>query len=137
MTNVICDCRKCGSWRNGLCTQSSLELSYGECVDYVDNPYTGSKDYQTEYFKAQSDGTNKWRVRNRGKRIIINGEEFFTEDDDRNDDDFVRLTHARTGAYAGTIEQVKTRWEKTLEIASTFPDVTTLPFKEDDEDADK
>lgn len=135
MTDVICDRRKCEFWRNGLCTQSSLELSCGECVDYVDDPYTDGKDYQTEYFILCKDKTHR-KVKH-GKRIIINGEEFFTEDDDRNDDDFVRLTHARTGAYAGTIEWVKSHWEKTLEIASTFPDVTTLPLKEDDEDVDK
>lgn len=135
MTDIICDRKKCAYLRNGLCTQSSLELSCGECVEYADDPYTDGKDYQTEYFKACSDGTHRRRAH--GKRIIINGVEFFTEDDDRNDDDFVRLTHARTGAYAGTIEWVKSHWEKTLEIAAKFPDVTTLPFKEDDKDADK
>lgn len=137
MTDVICDLRKCEFWRNGLCTQSSLELSCGECVDYADDPYTDGKDYQTEYFKACGDGTNEWRVRSRGKRIIINGEEFFTEDDDRDRDEYVCLTHARTGVLAGSIEWVRSHWEEILERAAKRPDVTTLPFKEDDEDADK
>lgn len=131
MTDVICDTRKCLYWRNGLCTQSSLELSYGKCVDYADDPYTDGEDYQTEYFKSRVDGK---RCRAHGKRIIINGEEFFTEDDDRNDDSFVRLTHARTGVYAGSIERVKERWEEILERAAKYPDVTALPLKEGDED---
>lgn len=128
MTDVICDQRDCIYWRNGECTQSSIELFGGMCMDYTHDDYTNGKEYQTEYSIAMLEG--KHREIRHGKRIVINGEEFFTEDDDRNDDSFVRLTHGRTGAYAGSIEFVKSHWERTLESAAQLPDVTTLPLKE-------
>ncbi|MDE7361852.1 MAG: hypothetical protein K2N38_07950 [Oscillospiraceae bacterium] len=135
MTDVICDQKKCAYLRNGMCTQSSIELFGGECEDFVYDTYTDGKDYQTEYFKVTRDG--KHRYISRGKRVILGGEEFFTEDDDRNGDDFVHLTHARTGAYAGSIEWVRSHWEETLERAAKLPDMTTLPFEEGVKDADE
>ena len=134
MTEVMCDMDKCVHHRNGVCTNSSIELSCNGCEDFMHDDYTNSADYQTEYFKACGDGTNEWRERSRGKRLIIDGVEFFTEDDDRDDDSFVRLTHARTGRYAGSIKELRARWGLMLKSAEKLPDVITLPLKEVDGD---
>ncbi|MBD5128478.1 MAG: hypothetical protein HDT43_00915 [Ruminococcaceae bacterium] len=131
MTVVECDMTKCVHYRNGACTRASIELGCGECMDFEHDDYTEGADYQTEYFKACSDGTNKWRERSHGKRLIIDGVEFFTEDDDRDDDRFVRITHGRTGAGKSSIEFTRKHWEEMLKVTAELPDVTTLPLKED------
>lgn len=121
MTETICDGTKCSHYRY-------CELAAPMWAKLV-NQYTSGEDYQAEYFKAVIDEESKEKLRilSHGKRILINGEEFFTEDDDRDSPDRVVLTHGRTGAMAGSLAWVKDHWNEIIKRATEFPDVTTLP----------
>lgn len=130
MTEVICDKADCAHYLKGYCALTTIEINSCECCDYCYDGYKKGKDYQTEYFIAWADSSGKWRRKRRGKRIVINGEEFFTEDDDRQSPEDVRVTHGRTGCYAGTIEYVREHWDEIMKLAAEHPDVMTLPLKE-------
>jgi len=133
MTEVICDRASCANYLNGYCTLAAIEIDGGECCDYCYDGYKKGKDYQTEYFIVWTDCKEKWRKRCQGKRIIINGEEFFTEDDDRQNPEAVRVTHGRTGVYAGTVKSVQEHWDEIVKRAAGYPDVMTLPLRESTE----
>lgn len=129
---VHCFNDECVYYKNGACTASEIFISDEGCDSII--PYTDTKEYQSEYWARviTEDKKTNGRALKHGKRIIVNGREFFTESDTRVDDHYIFVTDGRTGLGCGNLSFLKKNWEKYDEMASKFGNVADLPLCEYD-----
>lgn len=127
-TTVFCDRNDCRYYCNGECANECIYLDFN-CQDYED--LTLSPEYQVPYYIACRKNGKTYRELKRGKRIEINGEEFFTISNTAYPQNPVSLTHGRTGRLMPyrTIADIKENWEIIKNRLDEFPDVITLPLK--------
>ena len=98
---LYCDSDKCVNCRNNTCQRGELTLYDGQCEEYED--ITEGPDYQEEYFIAceyrpKDDGERiQYRQARKGKRVEIDGDVYYTQDDIRDGMAFARFTDAITG----------------------------------------
>jgi len=102
------------------------------CSTFED--YTQDKAYQDKYYIAikMFDGKAA-RALKKGKKIIINGVNFFTDCPPLADDSSTYITHELSGLACGTIEHIKKHWDYFKENQANLQDVATLPLAEYDE----
>ncbi|MCM1055623.1 MAG: hypothetical protein NC394_08895 [Bacteroides sp.] len=113
------------------------------CSEY--SSYRNTEDYQTEFWKTYPIRGQEGKYERKkaiGKRIEINGREFFTEDNPNYDEKNMRVTDGETGAFCGYISSVKENWEKLIkqigEIKkNNFSNVLELPIKEENKQSDE
>lgn len=127
MTEVSCwndDCLYC---ENNVCTKSEITLTDRGCDDYLD--YYDADEYQSIYWKrVQGKNKNVYRVKSKGKKIVINGIDFYTESNTCNGDMQTYLTDGRTGMFVGQMKALKAKYWKTYETGTqNISDVADLP----------
>ncbi len=129
---VHCFNEECIYCELGACTASEIFISDEGCDSIA--PYTDTKEYQSEYWARviTEDKKTYGRALKHGKRIIVNGREFFTESDTRCDDEYIFITDGRTGALCRNLSFLKKNWEKYNEAALKVSDVADLPLCEYD-----
>ncbi len=129
MTTIKCESVECKYNENGICgTIDILIDADAQCYTY--EPYFESSEYQSEYWIACHENSLSYREKKRGKKIIINGTEFFTQDDIRREKDAI-LTDKYSGYVCGTIDDLKNNWDTFLSKRENLPDVMTLSVLED------
>lgn len=128
-TTVFCDQNYCRYYCNGECANDCIYLDFN-CQDYED--ITQSPEYQTPYYIACRKDGKTYRELKHGKRIEINGEEFFAESNTAYPQSRVSLTHGRTGYLMPyrTIADIYEFWDIIKNRLDELPDVITLPLKE-------
>lgn len=98
---LYCDSDKCVNCWSNTCQLGELMLYDGQCNEYED--ITEGPDYQEEYFIAceyrpEGDGDRiQYRQARKGKRVVIDGDVYYTQDDIRYGVVFVQFTDAITG----------------------------------------
>lgn len=129
MTWINCfvyDCKYCDDVN--ICQAGEIAINElfecDTCVNYKTLP-----EYQEEYFIAVecADGKRGKSVKC-GKKIILNGEEFYTCSHPLANDSGTKLTHARTGYLCGSVQRLKDNWDWFMEKQKPIPDVTELPL---------
>ena len=104
----------------------------GTCLDFVD--FRKKPEYQTEYYIAVEACDGKiGRARRLGRKISINGEDFFTKYSPCSDEEHTYITHGRTGCYCGTVKHIKGRFKEFMRRQIEMPYVMNLPLVEFDE----
>ena len=74
-----------------------------ECASYRD--YHGLEDYQEPFYKVMKTARGPGRVPCKGKKIEINGYEFYTDDHPQDvEDGYAMLTHGPSGLAAGSVD---------------------------------
>lgn len=129
MTSVSCWADECKWCKNGWCERGSITISDDwECEDFESYKASYTDSFWIACFK---DGEKYRRLVKKGKKIEYNGYVFFTKDK-ITDDELYSLTEARTGLAVGEFRRLKSkdRWDKFVERAATYPDVSTYPIKE-------
>ena len=130
---IICHNDKCAYYQRGdRCSKSIVHISEGgECDDGYN--YLALAEYQEYYWKAIQFETKDGkeiigRLGVYGKKIEINGYEFFTDSPPTSDEDHTRITHARTGYFVGTVSSVKKGWDVVMTRLAYVPDVLKYPI---------
>lgn len=125
---VHCDFDCCIYCENLMCKKEEIYICDGECGDLL--AYYDAPEYQKEYWIAvKGKDDMDYRRLKRGKSILINGAEFFTEDDTRYDCDDIRVTDAKSGRIT-TKRWVKDHWGEYLAKLNEIPIVMSLPVEE-------
>ena len=119
-----------------------LRLYDNENHDFLDITEKLYREYQlqykAEYFIAvNTKDKRRGRAAKRGKKITINGIEFFTDSPPLEGENAIYITHARTGLACGTVELVKKHWEQFIKAQEKVADINTLPLAEYDEKSRK
>lgn len=130
MTQIQCRQQSCISCCNDICQCKLIMIDEdGICSEY--KHYLDSPEYQTPYYICVKtiDGQTAKGKKN-GRRLIINGVEFFTESHPSRSEEFMSITHARTGVACSSVKVLKGLWKKFLELQKGYPDVDTLPLAE-------
>ena len=137
MTTVRCANTDCANNKDFICMLAVVSFD-GECEDY--QCYMDTADYKKPYWKAYDGGKvsggvpgKPYKLRAYGKRLIINGIECFTEQDDRENDFIVTL--GRTGILV-----MKNNLENNLseleQREAEFPDIAEMTEIEQSWDID-
>lgn len=124
---------------DGCCTKDFITLDdyadYAGCENYTD--YSSLPEYQEEYWIAVSIEKNKdklGRAMVHGKKLEINGVEFFTRSNSKLNDDDIYVTDMETGFYCGSVKTVKEKWERFLkkkeDVKNKIPNLMDLPICE-------
>lgn len=132
MTDVGCWLSECKWCKNGWCERGSITIAENlECEDF--EYYCVS--YTDSFWKAcrGKDGKGFRKFVKNGKKIEYNGYVFYT-DEKITDDECYFITEERTGIGIGEFRKLKEqrRWEMFVERVGTFPDVSTYPAEEGD-----
>lgn len=133
MPSVWCYNEECKYLKDNECMADMIELDeYGACGTFEN--YKDDKEYKAEYFIAVNTKDKRHgRAAKRGKKITINGNEFFTDSPTLEGENAIYITHARTGLACGTVELVKKHWEQFIKAQEKVADINTLPLAEYDE----
>lgn len=133
MPSVWCYNEECKYLKDNECMADMIELDeYGACGTFEN--YKDDKEYKAEYFIAVNTKDKRHgRAAKRGKKITINGIEFFTDSPPLEGENAIYITHARTGLACGTVELVKKHWEQFIKAQEKVADINTLPLAEYDE----
>lgn len=123
MTTINCNLNDCIYCEKSICTKDKVSF-FNECNDY-DN-YKNSFDYQDEYWMRI--GNINARTHKRGRKIIINGIDFYTSDDMRENELNIYVTDARTGIGCGNVKALKKNFEKYKGDIKKYSDVVDLPI---------
>lgn len=128
MTEVVCGKDNCQYSNGGTCTLSLIELDgNGNCMDFMD--FLKKPEYQTEYFIVVRACDNKLgRARRFGRKIVINGVDFFTNNSPSSNENHTYITHGRTGYACGTVKYIKENFEEFMRLQHDKPDVMSLPL---------
>lgn len=129
MTSVSCWCCDC-KWENhGWCNRCDITISEDyECECYE----SYLEEYKEPFYKACIENGEKYRkLATNGKKIEYNGYLFYTQDKITDSGNYF-LTEARTGIGVCAFYELEKRWDKFLERVGSYPDVTTLPIKENE-----
>lgn len=136
MTNVGCWLSECTWCKNGWCQRNMITIGEDfECEDFKN--YRDS--YTDSYWKAFcKDGKPFRRLEKRGKKIEYNGYVFYTDDKITDDEEYF-LTEERTGVGVCTFRRLKGQhlWDKFVEKVGTYPDVSTFPIEESEDENGK
>ena len=143
MPNVYCENSNCIYYgQDGECLcKNDIRISdnyYDLCSEY--SCYTLDEDYQELFWKAITVNKEKGKYERRsafGKRILINGREFFTESNPTFDEEHTTVTDGETGAFAGSISFVRNKWEGLMKYVqyvkeNRFSNVLELPIADDE-----
>ena len=133
MPSIWCYMENCKYLKCNECTADMVEIDDDNtCATFED--YTQEKAYQDKYYIAVKACDGKAaRAQRRGKKVTINGVNFFTDCPPLADDNSTYITHELSGLACGTIENIKTHWDYFIEKQANLQDVATLPLVEYDE----
>lgn len=133
MPSIWCYMENCKYLKCNECMADMVEIDDDNtCATFED--YTQDKAYQDKYYIAikMFDGKAA-RALKKGKKIIINGVNFFTDCPPLADDNSTYITHELSGLACGTIELIKKHWEDFIKEIPNVQKVSTLPIAEYDE----
>lgn len=137
MPSVWCYNEECKYLKGNECMADMIELDEYDACGTFEN-YKDDKEYKAEYFIAVNTKDKRHgRAAKRGKKITINGIEFFTDSPPLEGENAIYITHARTGLTCGTVELVKKHWEQFIKAQEKVADINTLPLAEYDEKSRK
>ncbi len=137
MPSVWCYNEECKYLKSNECMADMIELDEYDACSTFEN-YKDDKEYKAEYFIAvNTKDKRRGRAAKRGKKITINGIEFFTDSPPLEGENAIYITHARTGLACGTVELVKKHWEQFIKAQEKVADINTLPLAEYDEKSRK
>lgn len=132
MTSVGCWLTECKHNENGWCGKSIITIGEDkECEDFEHF----CEDYHDSFWKAchtKEKGTFRKFIKN-GKKIEYNGYVFYTEDKITDSGNYF-LTEARTGIGVCRFCELEKRWDKFLEMVADYPDASTYPIKESEDE---
>ena len=132
MAKVLCNNEECKYLKGNECMADMIELDVYDSCGTFEN-YKDDKEYKAEYFIAVNTKNKRCgRAAKRGKKITINGIEFFTDSPPLEGENAIYITHARTGLACGTVELVKKHWEQFMKAQEKVADINTLPLAEYD-----
>lgn len=127
---VGCWATECKWNTAGWCERGSITIDeLKECEDFEE--YKDS--YKDHFWQACLEGGKPYRrFVDAGMKIEYNGYTFYTTSKITNDESY-RLTEERTGVDVGEFRMLKeqNRWKLFVERIGTFPNVSTLPIKEE------
>lgn len=128
--DVGCWLSECIWCKDGWCQRGMIIIDeFKECEAFEDyrDAYTDSY-----WVACKKDGKSYRRLVKQGKKIEYNGYVFYT-DEKITDDETYYLTEGRTGILVGEFRKLKeqSRWDLFVERCGTFPDVLTLPVKDE------
>jgi len=122
---VKCYLKKCASCRDGFCSLSEIELDENGCENYI--RYTDIapeyRDVFYKHFKSRYDD-HPCKKECHGKKIERFGLTFYTEDDDRFEQEEVGLTEEISGYFVGTLDKLTE--EKCEQIKKKLKDITPV-----------
>lgn len=120
---LYCDKSECVHCGEQCCEADCCFLDEdGYCTTFED--YTDLPQYQSEYFAAvQVDKNTIGKLRKQGRKIIINGYTFYSEDNYETRKDNVYVTEERTGYSVGTVKRLKEKWDVFVELCAKLPDI--------------
>lgn len=132
MTEVLCGIENCRYINGEKCAACMIELDDdGLCM--TAEKYLDSEEYQTVYYKAvKTFGGKIGRALSVGKKITINGEDFYTKNSPYSDDAHTYITHGRTGYYCGTVKDIKEHFKEFINRQSVYKNVEQFPLAEFD-----
>lgn len=136
---VNCELIDCANYKSGKCLLCEISIDIDGCKDYAgdDEDYFNSAEYQSVYWvRIKPREVNSiYRVTKKGKKIIVNGVDFYTESDTRNQESCIYLTDARTGYSVGDLKHLKESWDQYTSAIAKESDVMDLPvYKERERD---
>lgn len=135
---VLCDMVDC--IHNGLeagdykCQCESINMSDEECETY--QSFRETTKYQEPFYKSlegESIGlpAGRYKLAAKGKRILYNGLEFFTQDDTRLPDYRIIVTEKTTGSY-GCLLEVKEHPDQVAKMIAEIGPLDDYPEIEAD-----
>lgn len=129
---VYCYRKECKYYKDVMCCLDAIDINYdGTCDDF--EHFRNAPEYKQKYWIAKINiKTGKQTKALRyGKKVIIDGIDFYTHDDTRLSDKMICLIHARTGRAVGTMDYVKENIVTIKELTKTYINVEDLPESEE------
>ena len=130
---VYCYNDECKYYKDDACCREAINTNEdGTCDDF--EAFRNAPEYKQKYWIAKSNlKTHKpYRCLRYGKKITINDVDFYTDSNTLLPDAKIYLTHARTGYWVGTMDFVKTNFEKFMAAQDGVCNVEDLPEGEEE-----
>jgi len=132
---VYCYNDECKYYQDDMCCREAIDINEDGICDDFEN-FRNAPEYKQKYWIAKSSlKTHKpYKCLRYGKKITINNVDFYTEDNTLLPETTIRLTHARTGCLAGTMDFVKANFAKFMAEQELARSVIDLPKEGAEED---
>lgn len=137
MKKILCYKEFCKYRKGYICQSYNIKVFENRNCPFFED-YRKDKEYSSKYFIAVRTKNGKiGRFLKKGKKITINGIDFFTDSPPLEDKKSIYITHGRTGVSCRTVAFVKENWEVFLKAQSKVADVSSYPLAEYDKQEHK
>ena len=135
MPEIWCQQEDCKNLHCDRCTAKMIEIDDdGTCSTFED--YRETPEYQEEFFKAvRTHDGEPGRVKCKGKRITVNGVDFYTQSSPNCSLEHITVTHAFSGFFCGNLKELQEQWSEFMKTNAPTTDVHSFPIAEFDEES--
>ena len=132
MPTIWCYNEHCIHCKNDNCIANVVEVNEdGEC-DTFEN-YLDTEEYRQKFYIAvKTENGICAKAVKYGKKLDINGVTFYTQSPPNESEEYIRITHGRTGYRCLTVSAVKAKFDLFIKRQEQVQSVHELPLAEYD-----